>query len=389
VRGNLVDAQDGVKREFVVHGTMRRRLVIAALLGLPFLVVGGWGLLHPAHAVSAWALLGKGAVALLVGLGIALAGRRGWMPLFLARRLVSLIIVLIGASTLVFGALRLAPGDPVDAILGEQADAQARADLTSALCLDRPVLVQYNDCFWDAVLDGSLGMTFDVKPQPVIDALIANFPATLELALAGMVVALCIAFPLGLLAALRQGRFADHAATAFAMLGVAIPTFWLGPMLLLAFTVSVSWLPSPARTDAPLAALILPALTLGTALAGKLTRMIRSSVLEVARDEYVITARAKGLPERVILLRHVLPNALIPVVTVMGIQIGALLTGAIITEKIFARPGVGTLLLESIQQRDYPTVQGTVLLIATTYVTVNLLVDMLYALIDPRVRLDA
>ncbi|MGK0361909.1 MAG: peptide/nickel transport system permease protein, partial [Bradymonadia bacterium] len=275
------------------------------------------------------------------------------------------------------------------AILGEQADATARADLTRALCLDQPLLVQYNDCFWDSVLDGSMGMTFDVKPEPVIDSLLANFPATLELACAGMVVALLIAFPLGLIAALRQGRPADHLATAFAMLGVAIPTFWLGPMLLLAFTVSVSWLPSPARTDAPLAALVLPALTLGTALAGKLTRMIRSSVLEVARDDYVVTARAKGLSERVIVIRHVLRNAMIPVVTVMGIQIGALLTGAIITEKIFARPGVGTLLLESIQQRDYPIVQGTVLLIATTYVTVNLLVDMLYAFIDPRVRLDA
>lgn len=368
---------------------MRRRLIIALLIGAPFIVVALWGALHPDHAGSAWALLRKGAVALGFALGFQLMGKKGWLPAFLARRLVSLVIVLIGASTLVFGALRLAPGDPVDAILGEQADATARADLTRALCLDQPLLVQYNDCFWDSVLDGSLGMTFDVKPQPVIDALLANFPATLELALAGMVVALLIAFPLGLIAALRQGRPADHVATAFAMLGVAIPTFWLGPMLLLMFTVSVSWLPSPARTDAPLAALILPAITLGTALAGKLTRMIRSSVLEVARDDYVVTARAKGLTERVIVMRHVLRNAMIPVVTVMGIQIGALLTGAIITEKIFARPGVGTLLLESIQQRDYPVVQGTVLLIATTYVTVNLLVDMLYAFIDPRVRLDA
>lgn len=367
----------------------RRRLIIAGLAFAPLLAIGTWGLLNPEHAASAWALLRKGAVAFGLALVIAAVGARGWLPRFLTRRLVSLIIVLIGASTLVFGALRLAPGDPIDAILGEQADAQARAELTSALCLDRPLLVQYNDCFWDTVLDGTLGLTFDVKPQPVIDALAANFPATLELAVAGMIVALLIAFPLGLLAALRQGKLADHAATGFAMLGVAIPTFWLGPMLLLAFTVSVSWLPSPARTDAPLAALILPAITLGTALAGKLTRMIRSSVLEVARDDYVITARAKGLPERVILLRHVLRNALIPVVTVMGIQIGALLTGAIITEKIFARPGVGTLLLEAIQQRDYPTVQGAVLLIATTYVTVNLLVDMLYAAIDPRVRLDA
>jgi len=159
-------------------------------------------------------------------------------------------------------------------------------------------------------------------------------------------------------------------------------------MLLLLFTVSVDWLPSPVRSDQPIAALILPAITLGTALAAKLTRMVRSSVLEVMHDDFVLTARAKGIPESVIMVKHVLRNAMIPVVTVMGLQFGALLTGAIVTEKIFARPGVGTLLLESIAERNYPVVQGTVLLIATTYVLVNLAVDVLYAVIDPRVRLD-
>jgi peptide/nickel transport system permease protein len=300
--------------------------------------------------------------------------------------LISLVIVLVGASTLVFAALRMAPGDPIDAILGEQAPAEERARLTSALCLDAPLLEQYDRCFWDQVLDGSLGQTFDVHPQPVIDLLLENFPATAELALAGMVVALLCAFPLGIIAALRRATWADHLASTFALVGIATPTFWLGPMLLLAFTVSVDWLPSPARTDQPLAALVLPALTLGTALAAKLTRMIRSSLLEVMSDDYVVTARAKGIPESVILVKHVLRNAMIPVVTVMGLQFGALLTGAIITEKIFARPGIGTLLLEAIVERNYPVVQGTVLLIATTYVTVNLLVDLLYAVIDPRVR---
>jgi len=316
-------------------------------------------------------------------------GRRRALPPFLARRLISLLIVLVGASTLVFSALRLAPGDPVDSILGEQATAEERAALSEALCLEVPLLVQYNDCFWDSVLDGSMGQTFDTAPQPVIDLLKENLPATLELALAGMFVALLIALPLGILAALYRATWKDHLASTFALLGVATPTFWLGPMLLLLFTVELDWLPSPVRQDQPWAALILPAITLGTALAAKLTRMIRSSLLEVLGEEFILTARAKGLPESLILFKHLLRNALIPVVTVMGIQFGSLLTGAIITEKIFARPGLGMLLLESIQQRDYPTVQGCVLLIATSYLLVNLLTDLLYLFIDPRVSLDS
>jgi ABC-type dipeptide/oligopeptide/nickel transport system permease component len=368
----------------------RRRLRLAVTLAVT-LPAGAvlWGALQPGAFAAGVDLAVKLACAAALAFGFFGLGRLGWLPDFLARRLVSLVIVLVGASTLVFGALRVAPGDPVDSILGEQASAEARAALTEALCLDAPLLTQYDDCFWDTVLDGSLGRTFDVSPQPVIDLVAENFPATAELALAGMIVALCIALPLGLLAALRQATWVDHTATGFAMLGVAVPAFWLGPMLILAFTVHLDWLPSPARTDQPLAALVLPALTLGTSLSAKLTRMVRSSLLEVMSDEYVVTARAKGLPEPIILVKHVLRNALIPVVTVMGIQFGALLTGAIVTEKVFARPGVGTLLLDAIQTRDYPTVQGTVLLIATTYVTVNLLTDVLYAVIDPRVRLDA
>lgn len=335
---------------------------------------------------SALALALKFAVASGLAVFFWALGKRGVLKPFIARRLVALVIVLVGSSSLVFGALRMAPGDPVDSILGDQAPAVERARLSKALCLDAPLLVQYNDCFWDTVLDGSLGMTFDTTPEPVIDLLVEAFPATAELALAGMLVSIFIAFPLGLIAALKRGQWIDHAASIFALLGVATPAFWIGPMLLLAFTVSVDWLPSPARTDQPLAALVLPALTLGTALSAKLTRMIRSTVLEAMGDDYVLTARAKGLPESVVLVKHVLRNAMIPIVTVLGIQFGALLTGAIITEKVFARPGIGTLLLESIQQRDYPVVQGVVLLIATTYVLVNLATDLLYAVFDPRVR---
>ena len=365
----------------------RARLAFAAAVALPAIPLL-WGALQPSARASGLDLALEALVVDAVAFGFWGLGRVGLLPAFLVRRLVSLVIVLLGASTLVFAALRLAPGDPVDSILGEQASAEARAELTASLCLDAPLLTQYDDCFWDTVLDGSLGRTFDVTPQPVIDLIVEAFPATAELALAGMLVSLSIALPLGLLAALRRATWVDHTATGFAMLGVAIPAFWLGPMLILAFTVHLDWLPNPARTDRPIAALVLPALTLGTALSAKLTRMVRSSLLEVLGDEYVVTARAKGLPEWLILVKQVLRNALIPVITVLGIQFGALLTGAIVTEKVFARPGVGTLLLDAIQQRDYPTVQGTVLLIATSYVAVNLLTDVLYAVIDPRVRLD-
>lgn len=365
-----------------------RALLALLAAALPAGGAAAWALLHPDHAASGWGLALKVVAVAGVAAGFHGLGRLGALPPFLARRLVSLVIVLVGAATLVFGALRLAPGDPVDAIVGEQAAPEDRARVRRALCLDAPLVVQYNDCFWDAVLDGSLGRTFELTPRPVIDVIAENFPATVELALAGMAISLLVSLPLGIAAALRRATWVDHGAMVFALVGIAIPTFWLGPMLLLAFTVGLDWLPNPGRTDRPLAALVLPAITLGTALAAKLTRMIRSSLLEVLGEEFVVTARAKGLPESVVLLKHVLRNALIPVVTVLGIQFGALLTGAIVTEKVFARPGVGTLLLEAITQRNYPVVQGTVLLIATTYVVVNLLTDVAYAVIDPRVRLD-
>ncbi|MFN3197671.1 MAG: ABC transporter permease [Bradymonadia bacterium] len=364
----------------------RQTLALVAALG-PAIGAVLWGLVQPEVQGSAFALAFKLMCASGIAGGFWLLGHRRVIPQFIARRLVALVIVWIGAATLVFSALRMAPGDPVEAILGEQASAEARAELTEALCLNAPWVIQYNDCFWDTVFDGSLGMTFDTQPEPVIDRLAEHIPATVELALAGLAVALTLAFPLGLIAALKRATWIDHGATAFALVGVAVPTFWLGPMLLLAFTVGVDWLPNPGQTDRPVAALVLPAITLGTALAAKLTRMIRSSVLEVLHEPFVVTARAKGLGEGVILVKHVLRNALIPVITVLGLQFGALLTGAIVTEKVFARPGVGTLLLEAIQQRNYPLVQGTVLVIATTYVLVNLITDVLYAFADPRVRL--
>ena len=203
-------------------------------LFLPFVGLGLWAALNPDGGPTAWGLSVKYGCVLSLCFAVFWAGRQGLITSFIARRFISLVIVLVGASTLVFGALRMAPGDPVDAILGEQAPAEARDRLTTALCLDAPLLEQYDRCFWDQVLDGSLGQTFDVQPQPVIDLIVENFPATAELALAGMVVALLFAFPLGFVAALKRARWPDHLASTFALVGIATPTFWLGPMLLLA-----------------------------------------------------------------------------------------------------------------------------------------------------------
>ncbi len=368
---------------------MKRRLLIFSLFLTPLAVFLLLALLQPEHSASAARLALLYISVVLLTASFWLLGKKRIIPAFLARRLSALVLVLVGASTLVFAALRLAPGDPVDALLGEQAAPEDRARLVSELCLDRPLYVQYIDCFWSDVLDGSLGHSFDLNRTPVTTRLGEVFPATASLAGAGMAVAILLAAPLGLLAAVKRDSFLDRFATTFAVAGQAVPSFWLGPMLLLALTVSTNFLPSPIETNRPLAALVLPALTVGLALAGKLTAMIRASILETADEDYIVMARAKGLSESLILIKHICRNALIPVVTLVAMQLGALLTGTIITEKIFARPGLGTLLLSAIERRDYPLVQGIVLCIAATYVTLNLLVDVLYAAIDPRVRLNS
>jgi peptide/nickel transport system permease protein len=301
---------------------------------------------------------------------------------FLLRRILWTLPVLLGVLTLVFFLLHLVPGDPVELMLGEQALPADKTALRGALGLDRPLAEQYLG-YLGRTVTGDLGQSL-VTRRAVAAEIAARFPATLELMLGAMAVALVLALPLGILAALYHGRWIDHGASVFALLGVAIPHFWLGPMLILLFAIQLDWLPVNERGG--LEHLVLPAITLGTALAALLSRMVHTSLVEVLGEDYIRTARAKGLPERVVVVYHALPNAAIPVITVAGLQIGALLSGAIITESIFDWPGVGSLLLEGIRGRDYTVVQGCVLFIACTYVAVNLVTDLAYGWVDPRIR---
>ena len=307
------------------------------------------------------------------------------MASFLIRRAFTSVLVLFGVATLVFAVLRLVPGDPVESLLGEQASQEDYQRLRSCFGLDQPISGQYLR-FWSDIADGSMGELCNQPGETVASALSTALPPTVELALAAMLVALLIALPLGVLSALKPNSWFDHLAMFFSLLGVSIPSFWLGPMLLILFALSLKWLPDPGNQTMGVLGLLLPALTLGTALAAKLTRMTRQSVLEVIRQDYVRTAVAKGLHPARVVLKHVLRNALMPVTTVATLQLGAVLTGAIIVEKVFARPGLGTLLLEAIEMRNYPLVQGCVLFIATVYISVNFLADLLYGVIDPRIR---
>lgn len=303
---------------------------------------------------------------------------------YVARRLLALIPVLLGVVTLVFLLLHLIPGDPVDLMLGEQALPGDQQALRHALGLDRPLGEQYANYLWGLVR-GDLGNSVHSK-RPVLDTLLERLPASFELMVAAMAVAVALALPLGILAALRPGTWIDAGAMGVAFLGVSIPNFWLGPLLILLFAVELSWFPIDGRGS--LAHLVLPAITLGTAMAAMLSRMVRTALLEALGQDFVRTARAKGLSASRVVLVHALPNAAIPVVTVVALEVGSLLSGAVITEAIFDWPGIGSLLLDAIHGRDYPLVQGCVLLVATIYVLTNLLADLAYAWLDPRVRLS-
>jgi peptide/nickel transport system permease protein len=303
---------------------------------------------------------------------------------FLARRLLLTIPVLLGVATLVFSLIHLVPGDPVQAMLGDSASPQDIADLRGRLGLDRPLLVQYG-AFLQGAVRGDLGSSLRTN-QTVTAAILERMPATFELAIAAMCVAALIAIPLGILAAVRAGTGVDIAATTLALVGISMPNFWLGPLLAIVFSIMLGWLPVAGRGT--LANLVLPAITLGAPLAAVLARMTRASVIEELRELYVLAARARGLSYARAVLRHAFRNSLIPIVTVFGLQFGAVLTGAVITETIFAWPGVGRLLIQSIAFRDYPLVQGCILLIAVTYVAMNLLTDVVYGLLDPRIRFD-
>ncbi len=308
------------------------------------------------------------------------------MIAYALRRLGGSLVALVGVALAVFLVLRATPGDPVDNLLGEQASAAERAELRRVLGLDRPLPAQLA-VFARDVASGTLGVSYRHRGQTVASRIAEVLPWTLALAATAMLIALAIALPLGTLAALRRGTWIDASAMAGALGGIAIDKLWLGPMLLFLFYLKLGWLPGPADDPRLPGSLVLPAATMGAALAAMLSRMTRGSLLEVLEEDYVRTARAKGLSPLKVVGKHAMRNALVPVVTVAGLQFGALLGGAMITEKIFARPGVGTLLLDAISERDYPVVQGCVLVIAAGYVLVNLVVDWLYGAIDPRIRI--
>ncbi|HEX9592139.1 MAG TPA: nickel ABC transporter permease [bacterium] len=306
------------------------------------------------------------------------------MPLAV-RRLVLTLPVLLGVVTAVFLILHLVPGDPIEVMLGEAAAPADRAALRAALHLDDPLPVQYGR-YLAGICRGDLGESIR-DHRPVVQLIGERLPATLEILAGGLLVALSIALPAGIAAALRAGRKLDVALRWLAVAGVAIPNFWLGPLLILVFAIGLGWLPVSGRSD--VSHLLLPSVTLGTGMAGILMRMTRSGWLEALGEDYVRTARAKGVAEAAVILKHTGRNAALPLVTVVGLQTGALLGGAVITETIFAWPGIGRLTLTAIQSRDYPLVQGCVLFIATGYVLVNLAVDLLYGVLDPRIRVSA
>lgn len=312
------------------------------------------------------------------------------MTAYVLRRLFQMALALLGVSVIVFSLIHLVPGDPVRVALGTRFDPDVHAALTKRAGLDRPILVQYFSWLGDAVR-GDLGVSFR-SGQPVADLLFERLPATITLAVAALFVALLVSVPLGILSAVRSGSKLDYGATAASQVAVSVPDFWAGIMYILLFSLSLRWLPPSGYvsfSDDPvewLKHLTLPALTIGLISGSILFRFIRSAVLEALHQPYTRTARAKGLTERQVIWSHVMPNAWIPIVTVVGLQLGFLLSGVIVVEVIFAWPGLGRLALLSVQDRDFTVLQGAVLLIAFVFLSVNLIVDLLYGYLDPRVR---
>lgn len=298
------------------------------------------------------------------------------------KRLLGVVPVVFGVLLLTFLLVHLVPGDPVEVMLGESASGADRAQLRQELGLDQPIVVQFGQ-YLGKLAQGDFGNSIH-SGAPISKLLAERFPATLKLALLALLIAICLGLPLGIIAALKANRWPDYAATMLSLTLSAMPHFWLGPLLMLVFALWLGWLPVSGM-DTP-ASIFLPALTLGFGLAAILTRMTRASLLEVLNEDFVRTARAKGLDESTVILGHALRAALLPVVTVVGLQMGSLLAGTVITETVFAWDGIGRLLVESIEKRDYPVTQACVLVIALSYVLVNLCTDLLYARLDPRVR---
>ncbi len=305
------------------------------------------------------------------------------MGRYVIRRIALSIPVAAGVVVLVFLLMHMVPGDPVEVMLGERAAAADREALREALHLDEPLHLQFFYFIRD-LFSGRLESIF--YHRPVTAEVLGRLGATAQLALAALLVSLSISIPLGIAAAVRKGSGVDAGAMGFSLLGVSMPTFWLGPMLILVFSIKLGWTPVSGRDG--LSHLLLPALTLGTGMAAIVSRMLRGGLLEAMEESYVQTARGKGLSEAAVITKHALRNALIPVISIVGLQAGALLSGAIITETIFAWPGLGRLLIDAINARDFPLVQGTVIFIALSYVLINLATDLLYGVADPRVRLS-
>ncbi|MBW3633932.1 MAG: ABC transporter permease [Chloroflexi bacterium] len=309
---------------------------------------------------------------------------------FIVRRLLLVIPVCFGISVLVFLLIHLVPGDPARVMLGLQANEESVAAIREQWGLNRPLPIQYVDWVW-RLLQGDLGRSY-LTNEPVFAAVLGRLPATLTLALAAFIISLVIAIPIGIISGTRPYSTADYGAMLFAQLGVAIPEFWLGIMFILMFSLYLGWVPPSGYvgfSDNPISwfqHLILPALTVGLVNGAVLTRFLRSSILEVMHQDYVRTARAKGVAEQRVIMLHALRNALIPTITVIGLQFAFMLGGVVVVEVIFAWPGVGRLALDAIQRRDYPMVQGAVLAVAITFVIINLLVDIVYAVLDPRIK---
>ncbi|MEZ4677603.1 MAG: ABC transporter permease [Caldilineaceae bacterium] len=312
------------------------------------------------------------------------------MQQYILRRLVQMVFVLVLFSIVVFTVLRLVPGDPVAAQLGLEATQEAYEQLRAEMGLDQPIYIQYLRWLQD-ISQGDFGTSWR-SHQSALSLIQRRFPATIWLTVAAIVVGLAISIPLGIVAGVRPNSWMAHFSTLFSLVGIAMPSFWLGLMLLLTLAVSLRWLPPSgyiSPLDDPILGskyLFMPAFTLGVGLAAPLTRFIRSGMLDVMNTDYVRTARAKGLTESLVIFRHVIKNAMLSVVTIFGVLLGSLLGGSIITESVFNWPGIGTLLLQSIQQRDYGIVQGVVLFISLIFMVVNLLVDLTYAYLDPRIR---
>ena len=307
------------------------------------------------------------------------------MTQYIIRRTAQMIPITLGILTLVFSLIHMIPGDPAVQIAGENARPEDIQQVRQQLGLNQPLWSQYMH-YITRLAHGDFGTSFRTGTS-VSKEIFARYPATIELALGAMLIALAVAFPLGIISAIHRNSWIDNVARFFALLGVSMPSFFLGPLLIIGFAIKLNWFPVSGR-DEGLKSLVLPALTMGLALSAILTRMIRVSLAEELSQQYVTTAVAKGVSRGNAIFRHALKNALIPVITVLALQFGSLLTGAIITEQIFSWPGLGRLLITSITTRDYPQVQASILVIAITYILVNFASDLLYGVVDPRIKYD-